>query len=768
MERLKIHIKGIVQGVGFRPFVYNLARQYSLNGWVNNDSHGVHIEVEGEKEILSAFLEDLKSRNPPLSKITEISYEFLTPVYYKEFKIEESLRDEDRSVLISPDISICDDCLRELFDPSDRRFRYPFINCTNCGPRYTIVSDIPYDRERTSMKVFPMCSDCSREYHDPSDRRFHAQPDVCPGCGPAIELWNDTGKMDCVDVIENTVSLLKDGKIVAIKGLGGFHLAVDASKSEAVSRLRQRKGREEKPFALMSRDIDEIRRFCHVTFEAERVLESPQRPIVLMKRLENNRISDMVAPGNKYFGVMLPYTPLHYLIFGQDNKDNSPPNFTALVMTSGNLSEEPICIDNQEAMTRLKRIADYFLLHNRDIYLRCDDSIVRVLLNDIMPIRRSRGFVPMPVILKHELLPVLGCGAELKNTLCLTKGRNAFLSQHIGDLEDYRTLRFFEEVKEHMEKILQIKPVAVAYDMHPEYLSTKYALSLEGIEKIPVQHHHAHLVSCLAEHYVDDSHAIGVICDGTGYGTDGNIWGGEFLVGDAKGFQRVGHLKYTAIPGGIRAIKEPWRMALAYLIQLKGDDIFNLDNEFIHSIDEAKTRIIINMIKKKINSPLTSSLGRLFDGVSAILGLRHKVSFEGQAAMELEMAASENINDFYSFSIERNNDIYLVDPIPVIAGIIEDISQKRLDTGYIAAKFMNSVIDVMLRMCHIIRNQTGINIVVLSGGVFQNVYLLERLIPSLRNDEFITLYHKEVPPNDGGISLGQVIIANEVLRKGGS
>lgn len=767
MERLKIHIKGIVQGVGFRPFVYNLARQYSLNGWVNNDSHGVHIEVEGEKEILSAFLEDLKSRNPPMSKITEISYEFLTPVHYKEFRIEESLQDEDRSVLISPDISICDDCLRELFDPTDRRFRYPFINCTNCGPRYTIVSDIPYDRERTSMKVFPMCPDCSREYHDPSDRRFHAQPDACPGCGPVIELWNDTGKMDCVDVIEKTVSLLKDGKIVAIKGLGGFHLAVDASNSEAISRLRQRKGREEKPFALMARDLNEIGKFCRVTPEAERTLVSPQRPIVLMKRLKNNQTSDMVAPGNKFFGVMLPYTPLHYLIFGSPYQDNNPADFVALVMTSGNLSEEPICMDNKEAMTRLKGIADYFLLHNRDIYLRCDDSIVRVLLNDIMPIRRSRGFVPMPVILKHELLPVLGCGAELKNTLCLTKGRNAFLSQHIGDLEDYRTLRFFEEVKEHMEKILQIKPVAVAYDMHPEYLSTKYALSLEGIEKIPVQHHHAHLVSCLAEYHVD-SQAIGVICDGTGYGTDGNIWGGEFLVGDAKGFQRVGHLKYIAIPGGTRAIKEPWRMALSYIYQLKGDDIFNLDNEFIRSIDDTKIRIITDMIKKKINSPLTSSLGRLFDGVSAILGLRHKVSFEGQAAMELEMAASENINDFYSFSIERNNDIYLVDPIPVIAGIIEDISQKRLDTGYIAAKFMNSVIDVMLRMCHIIRNQTGINIVVLSGGVFQNVYLLERLIPRLRNDEFITLYHKEVPPNDGGISLGQVIIANEVLRKGGN
>lgn len=746
----RIEVEGIVQGVGFRPFVYRLATSHNLKGEISNTSSGVTIHVEGFVKEIESFYLELKKNSPPLSLITDISDYPETAKDHTDFSITESRTNASRTVLISPDVSICNDCLRELFDPNDRRFGYPFINCTNCGPRYTIIDDIPYDRPNTSMKHFRMCGKCQAEYDDPGNRRFHAQPNACQDCGPSLTLYDNERKIINVkNPVETAAGFLKQGHIVAVKGLGGFHLAADAENDKAVYTLRKRKLREEKPFAIMSFDIKRIKRFAVIEPDEEALLSSYRRPIVLLKKKEPNSISCEVSPKNKYFGTMLPYTPLHYLIMQND--------FTALVMTSGNRSEEPISIDNEDAFYRFSDIADFYLTHNRDIYLRSDDSIVKKTAGETRYIRRSRGYVPAPVFLKKKMPPVLACGAELKNTVCITKDDKAFLSQHIGDLENLSTLEFFELTVRHMKRILDVDPEIVACDLHPDYLSTKYALSQKNVKVVRVQHHHAHIAGCMAENMVDGP-VIGLSFDGTGYGEDGKIWGGEVLVAENNGFRRAAHISYIPMPGSAAAIKEPWRMAASYLYNAFGEGMLDMDLPVLHAAGKDKIRFIIDMISKKINSPETSSLGRLFDGISAITGIRGRVCFEGQAAMELEMLSDENATGAYDYEWIRQENVYEILPAPLIKGVVADI-HEGVHTSVIGGKFHRTVISLFTELSKIIRKDTDIERIALSGGVFQNSILLTGMVKSLEENGFKVYTHKLVPANDGGISLGQAVIA---------
>ncbi len=751
----RLNVNGIVQGVGFRPFVFQLAEQYGLKGDVANTSSGVCIHIEGPAGKVASFETDLSAKRPPLAVIVEISGQADTVKNYPDFTITKSKNESRTSTLISPDVSICDDCLAELLDPDNRRHHYPFINCTNCGPRYTIIDDIPYDRPKTSMRHFKMCAACQSEYDDPTDRRFHAQPNACADCGPQVHLYdNRRNKISQKDPIDQSSKLLKQGYILAIKGLGGYHLAADAADSDAVMRLRRRKLREEKPFAVMSYDLESIRRYALMDGGEEKLLSSIQRPIVLLRKKNPNCISEEVAPNNKCFGVMLPYTPLHYLLL----KDN----FTALVMTSGNLSEEPIAIDNDDAFNRLAGIADYFLVHDRDIYLRSDDSIVRNIAGTKRFIRRSRGFVPIPIFLKNGVPPILACGAELKNTICVTKQDKAFLSQHIGDLENLATYEFLKLTAAHLKRILDIQPELIAFDMHPDYLSTQFAREQEVNPKIQVQHHHAHIVSCMAEHKLEGP-VIGLSFDGTGYGTDAAIWGGEILIAEEHDFERVGHLAYVAMPGGSAAIKEPWRMALSYLRDAFGGGFRELKLPLLKEIESAKLTVISEMITKGVNAPMTSSLGRLFDGVAAICGIRNRVKFEGQAAMELEMLAAEPTGSIYDYDW-ISGDTFKILPAPIIRGVVKDL-QKGRSTADISAKFHQTLIRLFADLCTVIRNDRGLDRVVLSGGVFQNSILLTGLTDALEKQRFTVLSHRQVPTNDGGIALGQAVVAAAVSRR---
>jgi len=746
----RIEVEGIVQGVGFRPFVYQLANRYNLKGEVLNTSSGVSIHIEGTEDDIESFSKDLKKDVPPLASITGIAEYPDKFINCERFLISESRSGVSRSVLISPDVSICDDCIKELFDKKDRRFGYPFINCTNCGPRYTIIDDIPYDRPNTSMKHFKMCGRCQAEYDDPENRRFHAQPNACHDCGPFLTLYDNNRRIiDCKNPVEATAGLLKQGYIVAIKGLGGFHLAADAENDKAVYTLRKRKLREEKPFAIMSFDIEKIKRFAVVEPEEEALLSSYRRPIVLLKKKEPNPLSLEVSPKNKYFGTMLPYTPLHYLLMQHD--------FTALVMTSGNRSEEPISIDNEDAFNRFSDIADFYLTHNRDIYLRSDDSIVKRTVGETRFIRRSRGFVPVPVFLKRNMQPVLACGAELKNTVCITRDDKAFLSQHIGDLENLSTLDFFEHTIRHMKRILDVNPEIVACDLHPDYLSTKYALSQKNVKVIGVQHHHAHIVGCMAENMIDGP-VIGLSFDGTGYGEDGKIWGGEIIIAEESRFKRAAHISYIPMPGSSTAVKEPWRMAASYLYDAYGEDMLGLDIPALKENGRDKIRFIIDMISKKINSPETSSLGRLFDGVSAIIGIRNRVCFEGQAAMELEMLSDENTTETYDYEWIESDNVYKILTAPIIKGVVSDL-HCGVHPSVIGGKFHGTLIRLFTELCKIIKKDTDIEKVALSGGVFQNSILLSGMANALDEKGFKVYTHKLVPANDGGISLGQAIIA---------
>ena len=747
-------IKGVVQGIGFRPFVYRLALHYGLKGKISNTTTGVSLHVEGVKGDIDSFARDLHEKRPPLAYITEISSRSVPVRNFKRFDIARSIRRNAISTLISPDISICGDCLREMMDPGDRRYRYPFINCTNCGPRYTIINNIPYDRPYTSMHRFTMCERCQAEYEDPENRRFHAQPNACRECGPQVGLYDNHQKLiDTTDPVRQAIELVKNGKILAMKGLGGFHLVADAENGEAVSLLRERKQREEKPFAIMSYDVEIIRKYAYVDPAEEELLSSVQRPIVLLRKRRPNCIAENVAPRNNYFGVMLPYTPLHYLLL-QDG-------FTALVMTSGNISDEPIAIENDEAFDRLSNIADAFLIHNRDIYLRSDDSITRRTAGATRIIRRSRGYVPMPVFLKADLPPVLACGAELKNTVCLAKGDKAYLSQHIGDLENLASYEFFQMTIRHLKKILRIDPEIIAYDLHPDYLSTRYADEQKDTRKIQIQHHHAHIVSCMAENGLRGD-VIGLSFDGTGYGSDGRIWGGEVLVANEKGFSRAAALSYTPMPGGAAAIKEPWRMAVSYLYDAYGEGLRELGIPVITETDEQSMETIIKMISNGINSPLTSSLGRLFDGIAAITGVRRRVYFEGQAAMDMEMAADQVTEAHYSYEWEPGS-YYRIMPRPIVRGVVEDFL-KGIRPSEISAKFHCTLIRLFSDICEIVSRERDIKRVVMSGGVFQNAILLTGLTRALEDKGLQVFSHRIVPTNDGGICLGQAIAAAAILR----
>ncbi|MEA3414862.1 MAG: carbamoyltransferase HypF [Thermodesulfobacteriota bacterium] len=752
----KLKINGIVQGVGFRPFVYNLANKFVLKGEIANNSSGVSIHIEGTGENIESFCSNLFKTHPPLVHLSEISFNEKPVEHFKDFSIVKSKSKGLKSTLVSPDISVCDNCLRELFDPNDRRYKYPFINCTNCGPRYSIINDIPYDRSNTSMKNFKMCSRCEAEYNNPSNRRFHAQPNACADCGPHVFLKDNTGKnIQTNNPVEKTASLLKQGYIVAIKGIGGFHLAANATDNDAVVRLRKRKHREEKPFAIISYSLEQIRKYAFIETEEEKLLNSIQRPIVLLQKKRPNPLAKEISPNNQYVGVMLPYAPLHYLIltFG----------FTALVMTSGNISEEPLSINNEDAFDRLENIADYFLIHNRDIYLRSDDSIIKRIAGKARFIRRSRGYVPVPVFLKQSVPQILACGAMLKNTVCLTRKKTAFISQHIGDLENAATYDFFRLTIDHLKKILGIDPEIIACDLHPDYLSTRYAKEQHGVELIQVQHHHAHIVSCMAENQLDDT-VLGLSFDGTGYGTDGSIWGGEILIVEPECFRRTASLSYVPMPGSTAAIKEPWRMAISYLYQAFGEEFWNLDLPLLKEIEEKKIKIITEMILKKINSPLTSSIGRLFDGISAIIGMKNHVSFDGQAAMDLEMLADNNRETTYDYEWLSGN-TYKIFTEPIVCGVVKDM-EAGIHASRISSKFHITLIKLFSELCEVIKKESGLNRIVLSGGVFQNSILLTGLIKFLEEKNFEVFTHTTVPANDGGVSLGQAMVAAVVAKKG--
>ncbi len=755
-EARSLLVNGIVQGVGFRPFVYQLAARCGLTGEVANTSAGVTIHIEGRPEAIRRFEQALSQSPPLLARIVEIVSRPEAFKHYTDFRITASRGDSAMATLISPDVAVCADCLSEMFDPADRRHRYPFINCTNCGPRYTIIDDIPYDRPKTSMRHFSMCARCQAEYDDPADRRFHAQPNACPVCGPKVTLRDKRGnEIRAEDPIREAAGLIRQGRIVAVKGLGGYHLAVDAAQPDSVARLRRRKRREEKPFAVMSADLDAIRTYARLGPEEETLLASIARPIVLLAKRDPFPLAAEVAPGNRFVGAMLPYTPLHHLLLAE--------GFAALVMTSGNLSEEPIAIDNAEAITRLAEIADLFLTHDREIYLRSDDSVVRRAAGETRFMRRSRGYVPVPVFLKNPFPPVLACGAELKNTVCLTKSAQAFISQHIGDLENLATYEFFRKTIAHLQRILNVRPALIACDLHPDYLSTRFAREQTELPVIAVQHHHAHIVSAMAEHHLEEP-VIGVACDGTGYGPDGTVWGGEVLVAEAGGFERAAHLACVAMPGSAAAIKEPWRMAVSYLEDAYGDAWPDLDLPLLREMDESKSRIIREMIAKRVNSPLTSSLGRLFDGVAALAGIRGKVTYEGQAAMELEMAATDEPSEAYEFAVEGQTPIRIL-PAPVIRGVVQDLGH-RIPLPVISARFHNTVVRMLTEICARIGSERQLKRVVLSGGVFQNARLLSGLIPALTSRGFEVYSHRLVPTNDGGIALGQAVAAAARMDRG--
>ncbi len=778
IQRRRILVQGIVQGVGFRPFVYGQAQRWSLVGFVLNDSQGVTIEVEGNLDALDSFQQALREQAPPLARIDSVATELVPPRHENSFIITHSQNRTERQALISPDSATCDDCLRELFDPHDRRYRYPFINCTNCGPRFTIVQDVPYDREKTTMQVFPMCPACKAEYDDPLNRRFHAQPNACPVCGPQMRLlyWR-RGVVNCPSPLENTdpvaaaAQSLTDGAIIAIKGLGGYHLSCDALNVEAVQRLRQRKHREAKPFALMVPDVETARLLCELSDDEAALLQSHRRPIVLLEQHADCPVAPDVAPSYSSLGVMLPYTPLHHLLLHAFASIIGAGRPAVLVMTSGNLSDEPIAYRDDDAQQRLASIAEGMLTHNRDIHMRCDDSVTRIAVGGAQFFRRSRGYAPEPVSLASDLpVPLLACGGHLKNTFCLGKGRQAFVSHHIGDLENLETLTSFREGIEHFQRLFDIYPQAIAYDLHPEYLATKYALDADIPQKIGVQHHHAHIASVLAEHGLSEP-VIGVAADGTGFGTDGAIWGCEIMAADLTGFERLAHLTYVPLPGGEQAVRQPWRMAAVYLAQAYGDAFTEVGAQFIslpfvRQLDRSKWRILSQMITRGINSPLTSSLGRLFDAVAALIGLRGQVLYEGQAAIELEMLAAKDVQAHsYPFTIQRQEQMpATLDVAPMIRAIVNDI-QRGLTSSQIASRFHRSIAELLAMASYEARERTGLKRVALSGGVFQNRLLLETLIARLEEMDFQVFINRRVPPNDGGISLGQLAVAAARLQK---
>ncbi|WP_326822288.1 carbamoyltransferase HypF [Streptosporangium sp. NBC_01756] len=748
--RIEIRVEGIVQGVGFRPYIHSLARRLALSGRVGNDGAGVFIEAEGPGENIARFQEELRGQAPPLAVIHRVTVTALPARGDRGFHIAGSEEGGERAALVSPDVATCADCLAELFDPAGRRYRHAFVNCTNCGPRFTILRDVPYDRPATTMAGFAMCEECTREYLDPRDRRFHAQPTCCPACGPTLRLvrpgdgGDDGGDGD---PIGRAATLMRAGGVLAVKGLGGYHLAVDAGNEEAVRTLRSRKHREDRPFAVMVADLDAARTLCELDRDAELLLAGPRRPIVLLPRRPDAPLAEAAAPGERRLGIMLPYTPVHHLLA----RELARP----YILTSGNLSDEPIAYLDREALTRLAAIADGFLTHDRPIHVRTDDSVVLATRGGGVPLRRSRGYAPEPLWLPHPVRrAVLACGAELKNTFCLAEGERAFVSQHIGDLENYETLRSFSEGIDHFRRLFGITPRVVAHDLHPEYLSTKYARDLDGVDLVGVQHHHAHIASCLADNG-EAGPVIGVAFDGLGYGADGTFWGGELLVADLTGFTRAGCLAPVPLPGGTAAIRQPWRMAVAHLdAAYDGAPPGDLAVISRHRSWEE----VLAVARSGISSPLTSSAGRLFDAVAAILGLRDTVTYEGQAASALEQRADPAERSSYPARLSVAGELLVIQAGDLVRAVVEDL-RERTGPETVSARFHNGLADTTAAGCARLRARTGIGTVALSGGVFQNRLLLDRLVRALRRDGFRVLTHRRVPPNDGGISLGQAAVA---------
>ena len=752
--RTAVRVEGIVQGVGFRPFVYSLANRLGLRGFVGNDVDGVFAEVEGDPAAVREFLRAVETDAPPLARVERVTAAPLAPAGTASFRIVASESAGRRRALIAADTATCADCLRELADPADPRFRYPFINCTNCGPRFTIVRDVPYDRPLTTMSAFPMCERCAAEYHDPASRRFHAQPVCCPACGPRLTLLDAAGPPLPGPPLDAAAELLRQGAVVAVKGLGGYHLAADAGCEQAVATLRARKHREDKPFAVMAADLAAARRLC-LTGDAEAaLLASPSRPIVLLPRLAGAQVAASAAPGNRQLGVMLPYTPLHHLLLEEVGRP--------LVLTSGNVSDEPIAYRDDDALRRLGGIADAFLTHDRAIHMRADDSLARTFRGRPMLIRRSRGFAPEPLPAGGFPRHVLACGAELKNTFCLAKERRAFVSPHIGDLENAETLRSFTEGIAHFSRLFDVAPQVVAYDLHPDYLSTKYALDREdGVDLVGVQHHHAHIASCLADNGADGP-VIGVAFDGTGYGTDGTIWGGEFLVADLADFTRYGHLATVPMPGGAAAIRQPWRMAAAYLDQIGLDQIgLGQASLTVAQRNAARWDAVVTMARRGINAPRTSSAGRLFDAAAALLGVRDEISYEGQAAIELEQLADPSEAGAYHAAIALGagpGEPFRAVGADLIGAAVADLV-AGVPREVIAARFHHGLAALIEDGCVLLRERHGLSTVALSGGVFQNLLLLGSVVARLEARGFTVLTHSRVPCNDGGISLGQAVVA---------
>lgn len=754
-ERLRVAIRGAVQGVGFRPFVFRLARDLDLDGWVLNSPQGVLVEVEGEHERLERCLRRLSDELPPRSVIHGLESTWLDPVPYAGFAIRESRHDGAAIALVLPDIATCDACRAELFEAGNRRYRYPFTNCTNCGPRFSIIHSMPYDRARTSMRGFTMCPACEREYHDPGDRRFHAQPNACPVCGPQLALWDGDGRGLAArdEALLEAAAAVRAGQIVAVKGLGGFQLLVDAANHQAVARLRLRKHREEKPFALMYGRLAEVGAACEVSEAEARLLTAPEAPIVLLRRrsMGEGGVAPEVAPGNPYLGVMLPCTPLHHLLLAEIGRP--------VVATSGNVSDEPMCIDEREALTRLAGVADVFLVHDRPIVRHVDDSIVRVMLGRELVTRRARGYAPLPVRLREVAPPIVAVGGHLKNTVAMTAGANVFISQHIGDLESQPSNDAFLEVLSSLESLYQVTPIAVAADLHPDYASTRYARAL-NLPLAQVQHHFAHVASCMAENDLDGP-VLGVSWDGTGYGTDGTVWGGEFLRTTGDGFDRIGCLRPFRLPGGERAIREPRRSAMGVLYAMMGARLEESD-VLSEAFTPAERRLLLRALSRGVNAPVTTSAGRLFDAVASLAGLRQQTSFEGQAALELECAVDEPEAGRYAFEITRDGarlapvegwaaPDHVADWEPMIREILAD-ADRGVRPGVIAARLHTTLADIIVEMAV----RAGEPRVVLTGGCFQNRVLTERAVGGLRRAGFAPYWHQRVPPNDGGLSLGQI------------
>jgi hydrogenase maturation protein HypF len=746
----EIKIEGVVQGVGFRPFVFRLATEYGIRGWVLNSSEGVTIWAEASEETVLAFYQAVIDKPPKLAMIVTQRITEREVQGFDHFFIKHSEASDRRDVLISPDVSVCEDCYREIWDKQDRRYKYPFTNCTNCGPRFTIIMDIPYDRVKTTMRDFPMCPVCAHEFEDPMNRRFHAVPNACPDCGPQVTLRDLDGQVYPGLGHE----FLKTGRILAVKGLGGFHLICDARSREAVVNLRRRKIREFKPFAVMCRDLSVVEQYCQVSPAEAALLETPAHPIVILDRRRQDDLPPELAPGINTLGVMLPYTPLHHLLF-EDGLE-------ILVATSANISDDPLIIDNDEALVKLKGIADYFLLHNRQIYNRCDDSVTTVVDGDILIARRARGYVPLPVDLPEPGPVILGCGGELKSTFCLTKGKGAFLSQHLGDLNHYGNYQQFLYTMPRFETMLDVKPEVIAYDLHPDYMATRWAKSQGDRTLIGVQHHHAHMASCLAEN-LESGPALGVICDGTGYGTDGAIWGFEFFAGTPARLERMAHLAYLPLPGEI-TIKHPGRMALTYLYEHFGDSGLRRGRQHLPTLGYEEQQVLVRQLENRFNTVPTSSCGRLFDAASALLGICTRVQYEGQAAIEMETVADPEVQDCYEYEFNCHSRPYQLGTRGIFEGLLGDL-ERGTPTGVSAGRFHLTVAAMIEEVLRKLREDTGLGKVALSGGVFANKLLFSLLRRKLVKAGFQVLYHRKVPTNDGGVSLGQVYIASEVIRE---